>query len=270
MMEVITPFTYSGLPAPVAAELQAVTTRIKDRLTRQVADIIETGRDLLEVKAKLEHGQFERWLAQEFGMTDRTARRFMQAATWAESKTDMVSDLTPTAIYLLSAKSTPDVVHEQIVERLEKGLPAEPQMIRHLIKDAQIKRESAKRAKGSREARDVRKRRESQPEEIKNRRERQRAIARAEKQRKKKEQRERESLAGNFSLQAQALARMLVDNPNPKFNETPLAERTEDELDQTLRNFDILYKRLRGALLQAHQSHSDNVTVFPPKPWAKS
>ncbi len=89
---------------------------------------------------------------------------------------------------------------------------------------------------------------------------------RAEKQHKKKEQRERESLAANFSLQAQDLACMLVDKSDPKFYETPLAERTEDEIDQTLRNFDILYKRLRGALLQARQSHSDNVTLFPPKP----
>ncbi len=43
MMEVITPFTYSGLPAPVAAELQAVTSRIKDRLIRQVTDILPAG-----------------------------------------------------------------------------------------------------------------------------------------------------------------------------------------------------------------------------------
>ena len=105
-------------------------------------------------------------------------------------------------------------------------------------------------------------------EKIKNRRERQRAIARAEKQHKKKEQRERESLAVNFSLQAHDLAIMLVDDP--KSTARPLAERTEDELDQTLRNFDITYKRLRKAILQAHQSHSDNVTLFPRKPWAKS
>ena len=54
MSEIIIPFTYSDLPAPVAAEVQAVTAWIKDRLTRQVADIIETGRDLIEVKAKVE------------------------------------------------------------------------------------------------------------------------------------------------------------------------------------------------------------------------
>ncbi len=159
MNEVIVPFAYADLPPPVAAELQAATTRIRDRLTRQVKDIIETGRDLIEVKAKLEHGQFERWLAQEFGMTDRTARRFMQAATWAEGKSDTVSVLTPTAVYLLSAQSTPEGVHEQVVERLEKGLPAEPEYIRHVILEAKLREREAKHRKGKREALTAEKRR---------------------------------------------------------------------------------------------------------------
>ena len=268
MNEIIMPFTYSDLPALVAAEVEAATTRIKDRLTRQVKDIIETGRDLIEVKSKLPHGQFERWLAQEFGMTDRSARRFMQAANWAEGKSDTVSVLTPTTVYLLSAKSTPDIVHEQVVERIAMGLPAESEMARHLIKEAKSIECQAKNRKGRREARDARKRRESQPEEIKNQREHQRAERRAEILREKKEETERKTLAANFSHQAHDLAIMLADVP--KSTVRPLAERTEDELNQTLRNFDILYKQLRGALLQARQSPGDNVTLFPPKPWAKS
>ncbi len=121
--------------------------------------------------------------------------------------------------------------------------------------------------KGNREARDARKRRESQPEKIKNRREHQRAKARAEKLCKKREETERRTLAANFSRQAQDLAIMLADVPKSPVR--PLAERTEDELDQTLRNFDILYKRLREAINEVRQSHGDNVTLFPPKPWAQ-
>ena len=263
MNDIITPFTYSDLPAPVAAEVEAATARIKDRLTRQVKDIIETGCDLLEVKSKLQHGQFESWLDNEFGMAVRTAQRFMRASEWAQDKNDIVSHLTPTTVYMLSAKSTPEGVHEQVVERLEGGLPAEPEYVRHVVLEAKLREREAKHRKGKREARDAQKRRESQPEEIKNRRERQRAKVRAKKLRKKKEQTERNSLAANFSLQAQNLAIMLVDDP--KVTVRPLIERTEEELNQTLRNFDILYKQLRGALLQARQ----NVTLFPPKPWAQ-
>ena len=107
-MNEITPFNYSNLPAPVVAEIRDVTARIKACLARTVGDIIEIGRNLLDVKSKLSHGQFEPWLTQEFCMTNRTARRFMQAATWAEDKSDTVSVLTPTAIYLLSSPSTPE------------------------------------------------------------------------------------------------------------------------------------------------------------------
>ncbi len=61
---------------------------------------------------------------------------------------------------------------------------------------------------------------------------------------------------------------MLVDDP--KVTVRPLAERTEDEIDKTFRDFSVIYKRLREAILEARFSHGDNATVFPSKPWAKS
>ncbi len=161
MNEKIIPFAYSDLPAPVVAEIEAVTARIKDRLTRQVADIIETGRDLIEVKYKLEHGKFAGWLDNEFGMAVRTAQRFMRASEWAQDKNDIVSYLTPTTIYMISAKSAPEGVHEKVVERLEKGLYAEPGYIRHVIQEAKIREREAKNRKGKRETPAERKRREA-------------------------------------------------------------------------------------------------------------
>lgn len=107
MNEIINPVVYSDLTAPVAADLQAAAARIGGRLVRQVEDIIEIGRDLIAVKAKLGRGQFQRWIDDEFHMSDRAARRFMRAVTWAEGKSDTVSVLAPTSIYLLSAKGTP-------------------------------------------------------------------------------------------------------------------------------------------------------------------
>ncbi len=43
-----------------------------------------------------------------------------------------------------------------------------------------------------------------------------------------------------------------------------------DLIDKTFCDFNVIYKRLRGAILEARQLHSDKVTVYPPKPWAKS
>ncbi len=80
-----------------------------------------------------------------------------------------------------------------------------------VVQEAKLRKREAKNTKGKQEARDARKRRESQPEEIKNRRERQRAKARAEKQHKKKEQSERLELAANFYCRAGEMAGFLRD-----------------------------------------------------------
>ena len=136
MNEIIAPFTYAGLPAPVATELQAVTARIKDRLTRQVSDIIETGRDLLDVKSKLEHGQFESWLSFSFNMTVRTAQKYMRAAEWMADKSELSSYLTPSTIYLLSAPSTPESAQRQVLDDIEAGRPIDHREVREVVEEA--------------------------------------------------------------------------------------------------------------------------------------
>lgn len=56
------------------------------------------------------------WIEAEFGMTDRTARRFMDVASSFSVKVDIVSDLPATALYELAAPSTPQSVREQVEE----------------------------------------------------------------------------------------------------------------------------------------------------------
>ena len=77
MSDIIAAFTYSDLLAPVAAEVEAATARIKDRMVRTVTDIIETGHDLQDVKSKLQHGQFESWLNTAFNMTHQYGESFL-------------------------------------------------------------------------------------------------------------------------------------------------------------------------------------------------
>ncbi len=145
MSDIIIPFTYSDLSAAEAAELQAVTARIKARMARTIADIIETGRDLIAVKSRLEHGQFGRWLESEFGMTPRTARLFMQAATWAEGKSEIVSVLTPATVYLLSAPSTPEAAQRQVLDDLEAGKPVKHREVREVVEEVKHQEREAKK-----------------------------------------------------------------------------------------------------------------------------
>jgi hypothetical protein len=81
-------FDYSMLGGNLASDLQATASRIRVRMR---ASVIDVGKDLLQVKAQLEHGQFVRWVESECGINKRTAQRMMAAAEWAEDKSNTVT-----------------------------------------------------------------------------------------------------------------------------------------------------------------------------------
>ncbi len=110
-------FDYGVLPQGIAEEAKVVAARIRER---NRASIIETGHDLAAMKERLGHGHFTAWIEAEFGMSDRTARNYLNAAKHF-SKTEIVSVLPPSLIYKLAAKSTPDHVRKEIVTQIEAG-----------------------------------------------------------------------------------------------------------------------------------------------------
>src|SRR3954468_22175338 len=87
-------FDYSTIPADVAKEARAVAARINERNRAAQAAILETGRDLLAIKERLEHGRFLAWIDAEFGMTPRTAQNYMQAASEFGAKSEIISYLS--------------------------------------------------------------------------------------------------------------------------------------------------------------------------------
>jgi hypothetical protein len=58
----------------------------------------------------------------------------MRAAEWAEGKHEIVSHLEPTAIYLLTAPSTPDAVRQEVLSRLEEGERPAPKVVKQMIR----------------------------------------------------------------------------------------------------------------------------------------
>src|SRR3954465_7482799 len=74
-------FDYGALDADVATLARQSAKRIGDR-TR--SSFIENGRDLIAVKAKLEHDMFSKWLKAEFPWSERTAQSMMNAAGLAD------------------------------------------------------------------------------------------------------------------------------------------------------------------------------------------
>src|SRR4051794_9611635 len=96
------PFDYATLDHASAKIVRTAASAINSRKRKIGCEFIAIGKELLKAKAQLEHGQWEKWLAVECDFTDRTAQRYMQAATVLGEKSDTVSFLNPSTIYALS------------------------------------------------------------------------------------------------------------------------------------------------------------------------
>lgn len=104
-----------------ADEVQQHAVEIKRSERRASEAIIEAGEHLLAVKGLLAHGQWLDWLGVEFGMSDRTAQRMMSVAEQFAGKSDTVSNLSTTVLYLLAADSTPEPARAAVLEQAASG-----------------------------------------------------------------------------------------------------------------------------------------------------
>lgn len=116
-------FPYEGLTPGEVETLRDGAADIRRLSAHTTERMLLIGNVLNLAKTLLGHGRFGRWLNTEIGWPERTAQRFMRAAEVFGSKNDTVSVLEPSAVYKLSAKSTPETVRNVILERLERGEP---------------------------------------------------------------------------------------------------------------------------------------------------
>jgi hypothetical protein len=138
MSNVIAPerFNYGALDQLAAEDLRALAGRVRCLIKRTTKAIIRVGDELILAKGKLDHGMWESWLQAEFAMSHRTAERFMAAAKWADGKSDAVSLLEPSTVYLLSAPSTPRPISEQAIADTSAGKIPSTEEIRERIRQA--------------------------------------------------------------------------------------------------------------------------------------
>ena len=114
-------FAYDNLAADVADNVRAAAEAIRARFRRTTDDMLEIGRKLLAVRSALPHGDWLPWLESEVGLSERTAQTFIRAAQafGDEGKSEMISDLPPTAVSRLAA--APPAVRADVVARFAAG-----------------------------------------------------------------------------------------------------------------------------------------------------
>ena len=91
----------------LATEINAEHEAALAAISRGMAHALKAGDLLLEAKASVPHGQWAAWLADNTGLSERTAQRYMQIARerpQLEAKTATVADLTIRAACELIAK----------------------------------------------------------------------------------------------------------------------------------------------------------------------
>jgi hypothetical protein len=114
-------FDYAGLPAADAEDLRDRAGRLRSLMRRSTADSIAIGRDLIAVKDRLAHGQFESWIERELGVGIRAAQYYMSVAKFTEGKSEHVALLPPATLRMLAAKSAPQEIVEQVIARAASG-----------------------------------------------------------------------------------------------------------------------------------------------------
>lgn len=104
-----------------AASARAAAERIRGRLQ---AAFIETGRDLIQQKESLGHGNFLKWIDAEFSLSERSAQNLISMAKFVDSNPQHVAVLenfSARALTAIAAKETPEPVRAEVLDRAAKG-----------------------------------------------------------------------------------------------------------------------------------------------------
>lgn len=112
------------LPGPIEAELEQLAKTLRWHLEQTSANIIESGRLLIQAKRMLRHGRFRLWLRENISMSAKTANRLMAVAQaverlQADSATQrQLLSLDLRTLYRLTAKTTPQQVQLLVFRQL--------------------------------------------------------------------------------------------------------------------------------------------------------
>jgi len=138
-------FTYAALSREDEAAAREDAAIIKTNLRSAAESVITVGQALIRQKAKLPHGMFLPWIDAEFGMTDRTALNFTRVADKYGTKSEIVSDLTASALYELAAPSTPPEIRDRVEEMIVDGEKVTAAQIKRMKAEAKAAREESER-----------------------------------------------------------------------------------------------------------------------------
>ena len=125
-------FDYSVVDKNLSVYLHEKADKIKRLIKRSAQDLVDIGESLIDVKEKLEYGQYYIWLETEFGWSYRTAHRLVNVAERFRSVNLSDLNIIPSALYELSAPSVPEAATEEAVLRAQQGETISPSVAKKI------------------------------------------------------------------------------------------------------------------------------------------
>jgi hypothetical protein len=123
-MDQLVLFDYETLDTETRIVVRQRAVEIKDLMSSTAENIMRVGEKLLEVQVKLGNGKFDAWLQAEFDWSRRTAYNFIGVFKEFRGRANFAQiDIATSALYLLSAPSTPESAKQEIIMRAEAGEP---------------------------------------------------------------------------------------------------------------------------------------------------
>lgn len=108
------------------SELDALAIEVRKHLRQVAEEIYRAGRLLARAKELQEHGAWLQWIERETRLSDSTAENFIRTAAFIDARYHGEIpdgyDFAPSALYLLSRKSVPEVALEAADSLAADGL----------------------------------------------------------------------------------------------------------------------------------------------------
>jgi hypothetical protein len=116
-------FDYGTVAPEVAIKLRDRADKISILNAKATATILAVGRELIQAKVQIGHGDFECWVETAAHISIRAAQNYMAVARFAdaEGKSATIALFAPSTAYRLVSKSTPPEIRAEVLERAESG-----------------------------------------------------------------------------------------------------------------------------------------------------
>lgn len=130
---VVTAFDYGKVHQAMRETLRKTAKEINNLHTASWENIRLIGEKLIDAKGRLQHGQFEDWVAGELPQIGKTtAHKFIHIATLKCSEYELFQ-LPQDSLAMVAAPAVPDGARHEIIDALRQGVLPKPNQIRELI-----------------------------------------------------------------------------------------------------------------------------------------